>query len=63
MKNGNVEDTVLFRFVDQGGELNINFCLQGQSDLQSYSIKTSEDSQEIQEKHLNHLKKILPKKQ
>jgi hypothetical protein len=33
------DETVLFRIVDQNGELNVNFCVQGEADLHSYLIK------------------------
>ena len=54
---------MLFRFIDENGELNVNFFIQGSSDLQSYTIKATDNLKDIKDKHLNSLNKILPFKQ
>jgi len=46
-QNGKTE-TVLFRLLDQNEELNVNFCIQGESDLHTYNIKPTDTEQQVQ---------------
>lgn len=40
----------------------MNFCVQGESDLQSYPVKPEDSQKDVVEKHVAKLNKILPQK-